>query len=50
MKKYIVFESPTGTGKTQTILSTLLAFRKNNNIKTPILYFTRTVSQMNQII
>lgn len=50
-RKTLMFESPTGTGKTQTILTTLLGHLKNKKVpkttKHKILYFTRTLSQMN---
>jgi DNA repair helicase Rad3 len=59
-KRNIFFESPTGTGKTQMLLSTIFSFleqskRLSQTHKIPqlnhrILYFTRTTSQMNQVI
>ena len=43
-----MFESPTGTGKTQTILTSLFGYIKNRSVNKPkeykILYFTRTIS------
>lgn len=59
-KRNIFFESPTGTGKTQMLLSTIFSFleqskRLSQSHEVPqlnhrILYFTRTTSQMNQVI
>lgn len=57
-EKLVMFESPTGTGKTQTILSSVLSIMQlertkiNPSIKTKpkLLYFTRTVSQMTQVL
>ena len=57
-KNLVMFESPTGTGKTQTILSSVLAIMQKDNLKPApnsksrpkMLYFTRTVSQMNQVM
>lgn len=55
-QKNIMFESPTGTGKTQTILTSLLSHIEYQakigkmNKKPKVLFFTRTVTQMNQII
>lgn len=53
-KRTLMFESPTGTGKTQTILTSLLGYLQNKKItkksRHKILYFTRTLSQMNQVI
>lgn len=72
-QKTILFESPTGTGKTQTLLTSILSYinwltrqaKKSEHFhgeqttieidkepfKPPkILYFTRTTSQMNQVV
>lgn len=53
--KTIMFESPTGTGKTQTILTSFLGFMQKDSSTysgepSRLLYFTRTVTQMNQVI
>ena len=56
-QRLIMFESPTGTGKTQTILCSTLAILQSERMfgdkgenGPKLLYFTRTVSQMNQVI
>lgn len=46
----ILFESPTGTGKTQVVLSTLLNHLSKEHWSGRILYFTRTVSQMSHVV
>jgi regulator of telomere elongation helicase 1 len=46
----ILFESPTGTGKTQVLLSTLFNHLAKNSSTNRILYFTRTVSQMSHVV
>ena len=60
----ILFESPTGTGKTQVLLSTVFSFlnskapydptgsraNKQSDYSHRVLYFTRTISQMSQVI
>ena len=50
----ILFESPTGTGKTQTLITSIMSYNQYLESKgaksRKVLYFTRTVSQMNQVI
>ena len=47
-KKTILYESATGTGKTQTLLTALLY--QANKLNKKVLYFTRTICQMKQVL
>lgn len=49
-KSTILFESPTGTGKTQVVLSALLHHLSSVASSNRIFYFTRTVSQMSHVV
>ncbi len=47
-KEHIIFEAPTGIGKTIAVIAPALEYALNNNLK--IFYLTRTNSQQEQVI